>query len=1633
MFGPESFTEHVGDPYASPKPVRCPEDSVLTSVPVKVNLKRYTAAAGAVCRSLGVGSEGIFFGAEKYAGWFGDISEGNYDARTDCPASAAVVGFVASLSGKNVVALGVLCRQLRADGTLGDADIPGKVIGVQTNTQKSYRCPGGQVATGISGSAATDPREYGLTAFALRCQAFGFPSEEPEDVNLAWPTALTVGANSTTAGAITATGQDRWYRFPVQPGGRVSVELSDLPADYDMTLFKDIDQAFTDLTTPEDLAKLSAEFAGDAYAPSVFSPSVFSPSVFSPSVFSPSVFSPSVFSPSVFSPSVFSPSVFSPSVFSPSVFSPSVFSPSVFSPSVSLPSVFSPSVFSPSVFSPSVFSDAFASAQTRSVIGFSAKDGTATESISTATWNNTGYFYVRVQGRNGSFSADDEYTLTVTTTGGICSTGLQTYENTPTLVGTEGSAETVILTDPDRLPGTAAQKATLATAVTAFAAQVDGAVVDLGQSQKVQALQEQADDPDYITCPYAKNLVAEATRDIVNSYRDGDETLKYVVVIGDDTVVPFFRYPDNAGLGPESNYAPPVADNTTSEASLRGNYVLGQDAYGAETDVSIKGTEMPVPDLAVGRLVESPVDITATLQRFAARAGVPLSPTSTLTTGYDFLTDAADSVAGTFRDAIPTGRHDTLITDADVPPTTTTPAGGTPSRRASWTATDLRRSLFGSRHDMVFLAGHFSANNTLAADYDTTVNSTEVTAAPANTFADTLIFSAGCHSGYTVVDADGVPGVTVGLDWTEAFAKQGATLIAGTGYQYGDTDFLEYSEKLYADFARQLRVGSAPVPIGQALLQAKQNYLNGSPTLQGIDQKSVLEATLYGLPMLGVSVPGKLSEPADPSTASPDPVAQDTPGGELDLEADTVALNNLSLTPVNRTLTNLEGGSVTAQYLTGPDGVSVNPAEPAVPLISDNVTAPDGKLLRGIALRSGRYTDTNGITPLTGAPATETHSVHTPFVTPAFFPGRIATANYLDALGGSASGGTTRLNVTPVQHRSDGPGSLTTTQRAYSSVGLQLFYSGNISTYGENTPALAAPPSITDVRTTVSGSTVEFSARVVGDPSAGIQTVFVTYTGESGSPFHSAWESVDLEQVEGDSTLWTGSLTLPAGQQAAAVRYLVQAVNGVGLVGIDDNQGSYFVPGVIPGEEAGDLQPTALTLSTPVPTEGEYGANVTVRATLRNDAGAALAQRAVTFAIGGTSRTAFTDSTGVAAAAVPLSVLPGSYPLTASYDGDATTAPASTAGTDFTVRKQPTTLTLSLSGPVANATLKGAGGLPLREKTVYFAYLNAAGTVLAGRTAITDRVGTADLDTADRPTGATQLRAYFGSATTPVPGGVVDLSDDSYGAGGPVTVPLPPVAPPVVAENDSYTTAEGRTLTVAAPGVLRNDTSGSIAILANGPTVGQLTLQANGSFSYVPPVDFAGTVTFTYTAKVGDQSSAPATVTITVTEAVPSSPCTIRGTSGNDTLTGTSRSDVICGFGGNDTLVGGDGNDLLFGGSGNDSISGGGGADIAGGGWGNDTINGGAGLDILRGGSGDDTLNGDAGNDLLEGTGGADTLNGGADADLLTGGTGVDKLSGADGNDHLDVKDGAPNDLADGGAGRDTVSRDSGDTVIGVP
>ena len=122
-----------------------------------------------------------------------------------------------------------------------------------------------------------------------------------------------------------------------------------------------------------------------------------------------------------------------------------------------------------------------------------------------------------------------------------------------------------------------------------------------------------------------------------------------------------------------------------------------------------------------------------------------------------------------------------------------------------------------------------------------------------------------------------MPGLTQGLDWPEAMAKQRATFISGTGYQYADTDFLAYSAKLYALLATQLRNGSGAVAIGPALVNAKQDYLASVANLTGIDQKALIESTLYGLPMTGINLPaGRTTPPASTGIATT-PVAAAAP------------------------------------------------------------------------------------------------------------------------------------------------------------------------------------------------------------------------------------------------------------------------------------------------------------------------------------------------------------------------------------------------------------------------------------------------------------------------------------------------------------------------------------------------------------------------------------------------------------------------------------------------------------------------------------------------------------------------------------------------------------------------------------
>ncbi len=124
-----------------------------------------------------------------------------------------------------------------------------------------------------------------------------------------------------------------------------------------------------------------------------------------------------------------------------------------------------------------------------------------------------------------------------------------------------------------------------------------------------------------------------------------------------------------------------------------------------------------------------------------------------------------------------------------------------------------------------------------------------------------------------------------------------------------------------------------------------------------------------------------------------------------------------------------------------------------------------------------------------------------------------------------------------------------------------------------------------------------------------------------------------------------------------------------------------------------------------------------------------------------------------------------------------------------------------------------------------------------------------------------------------------------------ITITVNAVNHAPVAVNDSYSTDEDTTLTIAGAGVLGNDADADSAalnaVLGTAPANGTLTLNTNGSFTYTPYANFNGSDSFTYKANDGALDSNVATVNITVNP-VNDAPDAV-----NDAYTSTQGTDLV--------------------------------------------------------------------------------------------------------------------------------------------
>lgn len=146
--------------------------------------------------------------------------------------------------------------------------------------------------------------------------------------------------------------------------------------------------------------------------------------------------------------------------------------------------------------------------------------------------------------------------------------------------------------------------------------------------------------------------INSAVRDIT-----GTTAPQNVVIVGGDDVVPFARVRDMTSLGNQTAYASSVTsevngqqqDNPISRSFAR-SQILTDDPYGTfGAPFPWLGNYVYIPDVALGRLVETPDQIVAQLAHFESTDG-KLDPKTALVTGADKSNPTARGIANDLYD-----------------------------------------------------------------------------------------------------------------------------------------------------------------------------------------------------------------------------------------------------------------------------------------------------------------------------------------------------------------------------------------------------------------------------------------------------------------------------------------------------------------------------------------------------------------------------------------------------------------------------------------------------------------------------------------------------------------------------------------------------------------------------------------------------------------------------------------------------------------------------------------------------------------------------------------------------------------------------------------------------------------------
>ncbi|MCO6452274.1 MAG: right-handed parallel beta-helix repeat-containing protein, partial [Caldilineales bacterium] len=725
------------------------------------------------------------------------------------------------------------------------------------------------------------------------------------------------------------------------------------------------------------------------------------------------------------------------------------------------------------------------------LVGFSVQPGRLDESITDVALNAIDHYSVAVVGHNGVFSTEP-YTLTISVTPPppppVCSRTFE-YEGTPGVSYTPWAdqTETLILYDQRRIerlygPDDIGSQSTLTTTLTnnlhllADHATVKGAVIALETYPDVQEAYDAWDNGN-VCVVAAANEVTYQIKLVIASLLSNYPNAKSILIVGNDEVVPFRRLKDIVETSNEFEYTGQLlidADTALYSAFSQG-YLLTDDYFGDMEPTPYQGRPLYVTNYGLGRLVEKPGEINGMVEEYLARDGV-LSASTALAYGYDFLMDSTAIIADAFA-------ADGLIS--------------TVVNNNVWSADDLRNDFLGSRHDLNSIAAHFSHFLLEPADVNQIgasglFTATEISQSLVD-LTGTVNFSVGCHSGLNVCDmctTDFGQEFNSDLDFAQAFAQKQAVWIANSGYGYGDDLAATLSEELMSRFAQN--AGAMP-SIGDALRQAKQDYALLSMGGYGpYDEKALAVSTLYGIPSYRVDVPGIGLASMSAATSTPNfnvlATARPTSG---------LAKNTIEITPTFELIETDSGN-----YFAADNGYASLLYNPIQPRVAIDVTDAEGEgVSHGALLVNAAYTDIPNFDPVITMPVTETARYEPQFMYNGWQPDVLARINRF----ATPQGLRERLIVTPGQFLFSGVmdvagnNNVVGVERRYDNLVYDVYYSDSPDFIE---PLIVSVGAVYEA----GGETQNLRFSVQAEDDSGIQRVVATYTDGSGE-----WQSLDLD------------------------------------------------------------------------------------------------------------------------------------------------------------------------------------------------------------------------------------------------------------------------------------------------------------------------------------------------------------------------------------------------------------------------------------------------------------------------------------------------------------------------------------------